>query len=83
MGRTDQRTDRRTDGKKDEETLAAKAGGSRNGSVSIHNDVTELKNESLQYKTTTLGTTQKWSSWTTGCFLKHIYKTTTNQMQLF
>ena len=27
MGRTDQRTDRRTDGKKDEETLAAKAGG--------------------------------------------------------
>ena len=30
------------------------------------------------YKTTTLGTIQKWSSWTGGCLIKHLYKTTTN-----
>ena len=30
------------------------------------------------YKTTTLGTIQKWSSWTCGCLIKHLYKTTTN-----
>ena len=36
--------------------------------------------QSNLYKTTTLGTTQKWSSWTGGRLVKHCYKTTTNQI---
>ena len=32
------------------------------------------------YKTTTLGTTEKWPSWTGCSFIKHLYETTTNQM---
>ena len=35
------------------------------------------------YKTTTPGTTQKWSSWTGGRLIKHLYKTTINQISLF
>ena len=35
------------------------------------------------YKTTTLGTTQKWSSWAGGCLTKHLSKTTTNQIWSF
>ena len=35
------------------------------------------------YKTTTFGTTQKESSWTGGCLIKHLYKTTTNQIWSF
>ena len=30
---------------------------------------------------TTLGTTQKRSSWAGSCVIKHLYKTTTKQMQ--
>ena len=33
------------------------------------------------YKTTTIGTTQKWSSWAGGCLIKHLYKTATKQIQ--
>ena len=29
---------------------------------------------------TTLGITQKWSSWTDDCFIKHLYKTTANRI---
>ena len=36
--------------------------------------------QSNLYKTTTLGTTQKWSSWEGGRLIKHLYKTTTKQM---
>ena len=35
-----------------------------------HNLVFEL--QSNLYKTITLGTTQKWSSWAGGCFIKHL-----------
>ena len=35
------------------------------------------------YKMTTLGTTQKWSSWAGGCLMKQLYKMTTNQVWLF
>ena len=35
------------------------------------------------YKMTALGTTQKWLSWAGGCLIKHLYKTTTNQMSSF
>ena len=31
-------------------------------------------------KTTTLGNTQKWSSWTSGRLIKHLYKTNTKRM---
>ena len=41
------------------------------------------KLQSNLYKTTTLGTTQKWSSWTGGRLIKHPYKTTTNQIWSF
>ena len=34
-------------------------------------------------KTTTLGTTQKWSSWAGGRLVKHLYKTTTDEMWSF
>ena len=34
--------------------------------------------QSNLYKATTLGITQKWPSWTGGCLIKHLYKTTTN-----
>ena len=33
--------------------------------------------QSNLHKTVTLGTTQKWSSWTGGCHTKHLYKMTT------
>ena len=33
--------------------------------------------------TVLLGTTQKWSPWTSGCLIKHLYKMTTNQMWSF
>ena len=36
--------------------------------------------QSNLYKTTTLGTTQKWSSWAGGRLIKHLHKTTTKQM---
>ena len=36
--------------------------------------------QSNLHKTTTLGTTQKWSSWAGGCLVKHLYKTFTKQM---
>ena len=36
--------------------------------------------QSNLYKTTTLGTTQKRSSWAGDCLIKHLYKMTTNQM---
>ena len=39
-----------------------------------------LKFQSNLYKMTTIGTTQKWSSWTGGHLIKHLYKTTTNQI---
>ena len=35
------------------------------------------------YKMTALRTTQKWLSWAGGCLIKHLYKTTTNQMWSF
>ena len=35
------------------------------------------------YKTTAIRTTQKWSSWTGGCLIKHLYKTITNQIWSF
>ena len=35
------------------------------------------------YKMTTLGTTQKWSPWASGCLIKQLYKITTNQMWSF
>ena len=34
------------------------------------------------YKTTILGTTQKWPSWTGSRLLKHLYKIFTNQIWL-
>ena len=39
--------------------------------------------QSNLYKTTTIGTTQKGSSWTGDRLIKHLYKTTTNQMWSF
>ena len=36
--------------------------------------------QSNLYKMTTLGTTQKWSSWASGCLIKHLYTITTKQM---
>ena len=33
------------------------------------------------YKTTTLGTSQKWSPWAGGRLIKHLYKTATKQMR--
>ena len=36
--------------------------------------------QSNLYKTTTLGTTQKCSSWVGGRLIKHLYKATTNQI---
>ena len=39
--------------------------------------------QSNLYKTTTLGTTQKWSSWTGGRLIKHLYKMTANQSRSF
>ena len=38
--------------------------------------------QSNLYKTTTLGTTQKWLFWTGGCLIKHLYKMTANQIWL-
>ena len=35
------------------------------------------------YKTTSFGTTQKWSSWTGSRLIKHLYKTATNKIRLF
>ena len=35
--------------------------------------------QSNLYKTTTLGTTQKWSSCTGGRFIKHLYETTSKK----
>ena len=40
----------------------------------------ELILQSNVYKTTTLVTTQKWSTWTGGRLIKHPYKTITNQI---
>ena len=42
-------------------------------------NIKELIQSNL-YKTTTLGTSQKWSFWTGGRLIKHLYKTTTNQI---
>ena len=42
-----------------------------------------LNMQSKLYETTTLGTTQKWSSWAGGPLIKNFYKTTTNQMWSF
>ena len=39
--------------------------------------------QSNLYKTTTLGTTQKWLPWAGGRFIKHLYKTATKQMWSF
>ena len=39
--------------------------------------------QSNLYNMTTLGTTPKWSSWTGGGLMKHLYKTTTNQIWSF
>ena len=39
--------------------------------------------QSNLYKATTLGTTQKWSSWAGGRLIEHLYKMTTNQMWSF
>ena len=39
-----------------------------------------VKIQSNLYKTTTLGTTKKWTSWTGGHLMKHLYKKTTNQI---
>ena len=39
--------------------------------------------QSNLYKTTTLGTTQKWSSWKSGCLIKNLHQATTNQIWLF
>ena len=39
--------------------------------------------QSNLYKTTTLGITQKWSSWAGGIPIKHLYKMTTNQVWSF
>ena len=39
--------------------------------------------QSHLYKMITLGTTQKWSSWTGGRLIKHLYKMTTNQIRSF
>ena len=36
--------------------------------------------QSNLYKTTTLGTTQKWTFCMGGCLIKHLYKMTTNQL---
>ena len=36
--------------------------------------------QSNLYETTTLGTTQNWSSWTGGSLIEYLYKTTTNQI---
>ena len=41
------------------------------------------KHNSVMYKATTLGTTQKRSSWTSGGLIKHLYKTTANQICSF
>ena len=46
-------------------------------------EVILMKLQSNLYKTTTLRTTQKQSSWTCGCFIKHLYKTTTNKIWSF
>ena len=39
--------------------------------------------QSNMYKTTTLGNTQKWSSWAGGHLKKHLYKMATKHMYLF
>ena len=39
--------------------------------------------QSNLYKTTSLGTIQKWFSWTDGCLIKHLSKVTTNQIWSF
>ena len=39
--------------------------------------------QSNLYKSTTLGTTQKWLSWTGGCLIKHLYKMTSNKIWSF
>ena len=39
--------------------------------------------QSNLYKTTSLGTIQKWLSWTDGCLIKHLSKVTTNQIWSF
>ena len=36
--------------------------------------------QSYLYQTTTFGTTQNWSFWTGGRLIKHLYKTTINQI---
>ena len=42
-----------------------------------------MKLQSNQHKKITLATTQEWSSWEGGQLIKHLYKTTTNQMPSF
>ena len=39
--------------------------------------------QSNLYKTTTLGTAQKWSSWKGGRLIKNLYQATTNQIWSF
>ena len=45
--------------------------------------LTILLLQSNLYKMTNIATTQKQPSWTGGCLIKHLYKTTTNQIWSF
>ena len=51
----------------------------QNASVKL-NLATNYDLQSNLYKTITLGTTQKWLSWTGGRLIKHLCKMTTNQI---
>ena len=50
------------------------------GNLQIAYQKTSHYIQSNLYKTTTVGTTQKWTSSTCGRLIKHLYKTTTNQI---
>ena len=46
----------------------------------VDHDIFIKELQSNLCKMTTLGTTQKWSSWAEGHLIKHLYKTANNQM---
>ena len=53
--------------------------------ILIKNHINYLKDNTFKpaYKMTTLGTTQKWSSWGDGRLIKHLHKTATSKLWLF
>ena len=55
------------------------------GKIKFQQDALFCEDEiqSNLYKMTTLGTTQKWSSWTSGHLIKHLCKTISNKIWSF